>query len=384
MSQRDSSSDIHHQQLTVPLYFETHPDMTKIHEPWILGGGEYNLRLTVQQKLIIMTQSRGMYRKFIPFVEGLKWSVGSRLLIQYNRCRRRSSVYRFKKCWGTISDGRWGLGINTTNYAYNLSISYEGPNVFSPLEGSFHTALLGLLTTVWKSVRKHIGEAHVGNNIHYPSSALPLNWKKQMWGWWRLTWLLDWSIPASYSSNYYLLFSVLSLRSAPSKDLPWLLGDSSPVGEVLQHNSGWDHHLGRLGGGDNVGCIWVGGRRWQNGTVGGIWRSQVLMSFYRRDEIGVAYFNLPLYAHPSTWAKKAYLQCSAGDLRSPLFLSLSVSSWLTFPQSRGWTSDHGWSWLARRRSCIISLSNLIARHKWRRMVSWTYIANFDHGRASPE
>ncbi|OXG16789.1 hypothetical protein C361_05163 [Cryptococcus neoformans Tu259-1] len=38
MSQRDSSSDIHHQQLTVPLYFETHPDMTKIHEPWILGG----------------------------------------------------------------------------------------------------------------------------------------------------------------------------------------------------------------------------------------------------------------------------------------------------------------------------------------------------------
>ncbi|OXH66835.1 hypothetical protein J001_04793 [Cryptococcus neoformans] len=60
MSQRDSSSDIHHQQLTVPLYFETHPDMTKIHEPWILGG--------------------------------------SRLLIQYNRCRRRSSVYRFKKC----------------------------------------------------------------------------------------------------------------------------------------------------------------------------------------------------------------------------------------------------------------------------------------------
>ncbi|OXG14792.1 hypothetical protein C366_04838 [Cryptococcus neoformans Tu401-1] len=34
--------------------------MTKIHEPWILGG--------------------------------------STLLIQYNRCRRRSSVYRFKKC----------------------------------------------------------------------------------------------------------------------------------------------------------------------------------------------------------------------------------------------------------------------------------------------
>lgn len=97
-----------------------------------------------------------------------------------------------------------------------------------------------------------------------------------------------------------------------------------------------------------------------------------------------AYFNLPLYAHPSTWAKKAYLQCSAGDLRSPLFLSLSASSWPTFPQSKGWTSDHGWSWLARRRSCIATLSNLFAKRIRGRMVSWAYIANFDHGRASPE
>lgn len=59
-----------------------------------------------------------------------------------------------------------------------LSISYEDPNVFSPSEGSFHTALLGLLMMVWKFVPKHIGEAHVGSNIHYPSSAIPSNWKK--------------------------------------------------------------------------------------------------------------------------------------------------------------------------------------------------------------
>lgn len=59
-----------------------------------------------------------------------------------------------------------------------LSISYEDPNVFSPSEGSFHTALLGLLMMVWKFVPKHIGEAHVGSNIHYPSSAISSNEKK--------------------------------------------------------------------------------------------------------------------------------------------------------------------------------------------------------------
>lgn len=59
-----------------------------------------------------------------------------------------------------------------------LSISYEDPNVFSPSEESFHTALLGLLVTVWKFVPKRIDEAHVGNNIHYPSSALPWKLKK--------------------------------------------------------------------------------------------------------------------------------------------------------------------------------------------------------------